>query len=458
MSSKERLAFEVNFDGLPGPTHNYAGLSLGNIASMSNQSLPAHPRQAALQALEKMLHLMELGLVQAVLPPQERPSVRHLRRLGYGGSDEEVIETAYQNRPDLLALCCSASSMWAANAATCCPSADSMDGRVHITPANLVHNFHRQIERKTTLTVFRRIFHNERYFCVHEPLPSSSCFGDEGAANHNRFCKSYGGTGIQLFVFGRSSASTPEQLPKHFPARQTLEASEAICRLNAVLPELVLFAQQHPQAVDAGVFHNDVVSVSNQNVFLYHEHAFLDQEQVIDSLSQLVQRFCQTELICIPISAQEVPLSDAVGSYLFNSQIVTTPSEGMILVAPLECQSTDSVRQKIESFIDDPKNPLSAVHYLDVRESMKNGGGPGCLRQRIVLTEEELSAIHQGVILTPELYVKLREWICQYYREELTIDDLRDPQLLQESRAALDSLTQILDLGSLYSFQEGTLP
>ena len=28
------MAYEVNFDGLVGPTHNYAGLSYGNVASL----------------------------------------------------------------------------------------------------------------------------------------------------------------------------------------------------------------------------------------------------------------------------------------------------------------------------------------------------------------------------------------------------------------------------------------
>ena len=84
---------------------------------------------------------------------------------------------------------------------------------------------------------------------------------------------------------------------------------------------------------------------------------------------------------------------------------------------------------------------------------MRNGGGPACLRLRVVLTERELSAMHQGVLLTDQLSERLVKWVHTHYRDRLAPDDLKDPNLLRESREALNDLTGILGLGSVYSFQ-----
>ena len=59
--------FEANFDGLVGPTHNYAGLSVGNVASLNNAKNTSNPKQAAKQGLAKMKALADLGMVQGVL-------------------------------------------------------------------------------------------------------------------------------------------------------------------------------------------------------------------------------------------------------------------------------------------------------------------------------------------------------------------------------------------------------
>src|SRR5262249_41246840 len=97
--------------------------------------------------------------------------------------------------------------------------------------------------------------------------------------------------------------------------------------------------------------------------------------------------------------------------------------------------------------------PIKSIHYLDLHESMANGGGPACLRLRIVLTESELKSINPHVILSDFLYEKLVQWIEKHFRETLNPKDLADPDLLKESRQALDELTQILRIGSVYSFQ-----
>ena len=225
-------AVEANFDGLVGPTHNYAGLSWGNVASKSNVNAVANPREAALQGLEKMKRLADRGYVQGILPPHERPHIPTLRALGFEGNERQILEAVAKADPAILAAVSSASCMWTANAATVSPSADTADHRVHFTPANLSAKFHRSIEHQVTGRSLKAIFGDESYFAHHPALPSVSHFGDEGAANHTRLCSRYGEPGVELFVYGQVAFNESAPAPSKYPARQTLEASRAIARLH----------------------------------------------------------------------------------------------------------------------------------------------------------------------------------------------------------------------------------
>jgi len=328
-----------------------------------------------------------------------------------------------------------ASAMWAANAATVSPSGDTADARVHFTPANLVTQFHRSLEAATTAAVLKRIFADQSHFAHHPPLPATSALADEGAANHTRLCRAYGDSGVELFTCASGAATT-------FPARQSHRASLLIARMHGLRGERTEFVQQNPEAIDAGAFHNDVVAVGNRNILFFHEKAWLDAKPLIERL-----RVALPELRAIEVSEADVPLADAITSYLFNSQLVTLPDGRDTLIAPAECRENDRARQ----FLD--RGVIEQVHFVDVRQSMRNGGGPACLRLRVVLTEAEFAATHQGVIFSDALYASLRQWVETHYRDELSADDLADPRLLAESRAALDELTRILRLGSIYEFQ-----
>ena len=441
-------AVEANFDGLVGPTHNYAGLSRGNIASKSNVNSVANPKEAALQGLAKMKRLADRGYVQGILPPHERPHIPTLRALGFEGSDQQVLEKAAKTEPAILAAVSSASAMWTANAATVSPSADTADHRVHFTPANLSAKFHRSIEHPVTGRALKAIFTDESYFTHHPALPAVSHFGDEGAANHTRLSSRYGEPGVELFVYGKAAFNESAPAPTRYPARQTLEASRAIARLHGLTDRHAVFAQQNPAAIDAGVFHNDVIAVGNGNTLFYHELAFLEEERV---LKDVRNRLSGAELEAVRVSAEEVPIEDAVASYLFNSQLLNTP-DGMLLAVPGECREIDSVSRYLDNLIK-TNGPITAVEVFDVKHSMKNGGGPACLRLRVVLNDDEQHAMNHGVILTDELYNRLTTWVEAHYREELTQQDLADPMLLDEVRKALDELTGILGLGSIYDFQ-----
>ncbi|MCA9603766.1 MAG: N-succinylarginine dihydrolase [Polyangiales bacterium] len=437
---------EANFDGLVGPTHNYAGLAYGNLASTSNRGSVSRPREAVLQGLRKMKALADLGIPQGVLPPLERPDIATLRRLGFGGKDSEVIAEAGAKAPTLLAACSSVSSMWVANAATTVPATDADDGRPHFVPANLVSSFHRSIEAAHTARNLARVFPSP-HFIHHAPLPATPALGDEGAANHTRFCGT-DGHGVHLFVYGRLGLGSGDA-PKRFPARQTREASEAVARLAGLDERNTVFAQQSPAVIDAGVFHNDVIAVGHGRVLLYHEDAFVDSAAVVRALGERVG----PEFEPILVERGELAVTDAVTTYLFNSQLVTLPDGTLCLIAPAECESHPKARAVIDRIVGGSAS-IRRIEFFDLRESMRNGGGPACLRLRVPLRPVDLDEVHRECLLDEERYGELVRWAERHYREELAPDDLRDPKLLIESRTALDALTHILRLPRLYPFQQ----
>lgn len=430
---------EINFDGLIGPTHNYAGLSFGNLASAKNKGAASNPRAAVLQGLAKMRAVKALGLHQGFLPPQDRPSLKTLRALGFSGSDRQTIEKAAKAAPEILANCYAASSMWTANAGTVAPSPDTADGRVHFTPANLAGNFHRSIEGDTTARVLKHIFSSEKHFAHHPLLPGGVHFGDEGAANHGRLAQSHGDKGVHLFVYGLDG--------EKFPARQKLRASEAVARNHLLDDKKTVFVQQSKAALDAGAFHNDVVGVANGTVLFLHEQSFEDRDGAFAAIRKAAPF---VEIIEAPKSA--VSLEDAITSYLFNSQLLSLPGGEMALILPKEAE--ENIR--VKSFIDETvakNNPINRALFYDVRESMRNGGGPACLRLRVVLSDVELAAANPQFLLDDAKFDALEAWARAHYRDRLTPDDLRDPNFMDEALGAIDALTKLLGMGAFYDFQ-----
>lgn len=441
---------EFNFDGLVGPSHNYAGLSFGNVASFNNVKSTANPKQAALQGLAKMRALAVRGFAQAVMPPQLRPDFRLLRSVGFGGSDADVLARAAREAPVILACAYSASPMWTANAATVSPSADTGDRRVHFTVANLNNKLHRSYEHSQTARTLRSIFKDGVRFAVHDALPATPAFGDEGAANHTRLCAAHGAAGVEMFVYGKVEFDTATAAPQRFPARQTLEASQAVARLHGLQPQRTVYVQQDPAVIDQGVFHNDVIAVGNGNVLFYHQQAFRDESATISALQQALTD-AGAQLQPIRVAAAQVSVADAVSSYLFNSQLLSKADGRMALVVPQECQENHAVARYLQGLVADG-GPIDELISFDLRQSMRNGGGPACLRLRVALTDAEAAAMHQGVIMTESLYASLTAWVERHYRDRLSPQDLADPQLAIEIQTALEALSEILGLPGLYEF------
>lgn len=433
----------MNFDGLVGPTHNYAGMAKGNLASAQHRDLASNPKGAAKQGLQKMRKMMALGIPQGVLPPHERPFVPALRSLGFSGArDADVLAQAASQAPRLLRATSSASAMWTANAATVSPSQDCSDGRTHLTPANLQAALHRHLETEQTTAFLRRIFAGAS-FVVHDALPATWTLADEGAANHTRFC--WDGGALQLFVFGRDDTGAG---PRRFPARQSAAASRAIARRHLLSPENTLFLQQNPDAIDAGVFHHDVIGVGHRDYCLVHEKAFAEADA-----NERILRQSGGAVHVRVVRDDALGLDEAVRTYLFNSQLVCDASGKMILIAPEEVAASERASAIVTELLEENHGP-SEVAYLPLRESMQNGGGPACLRLRVPLSNAELAQMSSPCLLNEARLEALEAWVDRHYRDALQGTDLHDPALLQESREALDDLTQLLDLGSIYPFQQ----
>ncbi len=414
---------EINFDGIVGPSHNYAGLSLGNIASASNAGETSYPRAAALQGLAKMRHNLALGLAQGCFAPLPRPNASFLSALG---------------EPDdrrLLAAAWSASSMWTANAATVSPAPDTADGRCHLTAANLVSMPHRSHEWSDTLRQLRLAFSDSAHFVVHDPVPP--CFGDEGAANHLRMGLSHAAKGLELFVYGRA--------PEHgaggtFPARQHEQASRAVARLHGLDPARVLFIEQSPDAIAAGAFHNDVVAVANERVLFAHELAFADPEGTYTAIRE---RLPEAEIVVVPDSA--VSLADAIKSYLFNAQLLTLPDGAMALVLPLEGWEHPRVRAWLDGMLAS-NGPIRKVLPVDVRQSMANGGGPACLRLRVVA---DPATVDPRFLLDPAKADAIEAVIARHWPEQIDPADLGTRRLTDAVIEARLALLDQLNLNAL---------
>ncbi|MBY0444029.1 MAG: N-succinylarginine dihydrolase [Burkholderiales bacterium] len=313
--------------------------------------------------------------------------------------------------------------------------------------SNLQNKFHRAIEHAQTTRSLKAMFNNDAVFAHHDALPMQAVFGDEGAANHTRFCHDYGQTGVEFFVYGRQHWGGGVE-PQKFPARQTREAGEAIARLHGLNADHMVFAQQNPAVIDAGVFHNDVISVGNQNVLFSHETAFLRQAAVYAELDAKLGGGLQ--VIEVPLA--QVSVADAVKSYLFNSQLLARADGRQNLVVPDECRATPAVWDYLQGMLAS-NGPIAELMVFDLKQSMQNGGGPACLRLRVALKEQELAAVNPHIWMNDTLFAKLNTWVDQHYRDRLTEADLVDPKLIIEVRTALDELTQILHLGSIYPCQ-----
>jgi succinylarginine dihydrolase len=409
--------FELNLDGLPGPTHHFGGLGYGNRASKANANSVSSPLRAGLQAIEKLKRMVDLGGVQGVLPPHPRP-------------------VALANGQRIY----SSSAMWTANAATVTAARDSTDRRVHFTPANLVSNLHRAVETPFTTRLLRTLFADPSFFVVHDPVVNS--FPDEGAANWTRL-QGPNGNGLYIAVYGRS-VGNPTPLPPTVVPRQSREALEWIISQHGLDPSSVLMVQQAPAAVESGVFHNDVIATGFGELMMMHELAYTVP---FGDIEAAIRNKLPSARV-IEFLNEELSLSDAVDSYWFNSQWVQTPDGRLVMIAPDSCRQLPR-RDRLERRVLDAG--VSEIQWMDLSESLKNGGGPACVRLRVPLDDGALASVHSGVIMNLSRLTEISSWMKRWYRDTLSAAELDSPVLHQEACDALCELGYILNLAELFN-------
>ncbi len=430
---------EVNIDGLPGPTHHYGALSRGNLASQKHGMAISNPKAAALQGLKKMEFWMQKGIPQYFLPPHFRPNIPLLKeQLNIGGKNIRVLERAYEINPQVFSAACSSSFMWTANAATIIAKEDSIAHKLQVTPANLESFLHRSQETNTTAKLLKKLLrklpHN-----IHPPLPVQKGLGDEGAANHMRLWQADEGPGLNLFCYGKHN----NQLK--YPARQSLASVKKLCSNMKLEKNAFLFLEQNPGAINAGVFHNDVIALSNKNVLIVHDKAWAGFKDSIKKIQQSFENRCQASLQLLTINQKQMSLNKAVGSYFFNSQLVSLSKKESLLLMPWECKSSPEVEKLLEKWAAS-KIPLPQLKYLNLRQSMKNGGGPACLRLRLPVSQKNLSLLNPRFQITPDTLLWLRNWVEDFYRDRLSLKDLTDPDLLAQLKKAHDKMANFLEI------------
>lgn len=398
-----------------------------------------------MQALDLARLLNSLGIRAAILPPQLRPHLPLLRQ-HFSGNDESVVLQAWREAPALLESASSSSAMWVANAATVTPTVDAGDGRLHLTVANLFTNIHRRIEAEETCRTLKAIFAGVPDSMVHPPLSAAAGQRDEGAANHMRLSPSHGELGLHVFVYGADGrAQDPES------ARQTLSASRAVRQLHQIPDNQACFIRQNPDVIRQGVFHNDVIGVSNDYVLLSHESAYDHGTHSQDEIRSAYESLHPGKPLClVTIADSQLSVEEAVHTYFFNSQIVTRPDGGMSLIAPIEVKDKydGKALDVMERICASPDNPIDEVHLADLRQSMRNGGGPACLRLRVPMTSSQLAALSDSVnvLATEAMLDDLANVIDAFYPQQLYPTDIGNPDLLHCCRQVLGELGKVMRL------------
>ncbi len=419
---------EAQIDRVVGPTHHFGGLGVGNVASKMHAGQASNPQAAAFQGLDKMRLVAGLGVPQLILPPQPRPDFHLLTAFGYRGTPAEILQNVLDDDPSVLSAAASCSAMWTANAATVTPSCDSDQGTLMMTVANLSASLHRSIEATVTRKELGRLFNTGVE--VRDALPGGASMRDEGAANHMRLSSPDGQFGVNVFVHGDGQ---PEP-HLHWP-RQTLATGKAIARGHGLKENDVFHLKQHPDAIDAGAFHNDVVAMSHQDLLIHHESAFAPESR--SEMSRLQSRFqevVERPLRVLSIASDELTLEDAINTYFFNSQVISTSNSGKTswsILCPVQVQRHTGANQLIQRLC--AEDVFDAVHFVDLGQSMDGGGGPACLRLRVPISKHKLVRLAESAFWTETLDSDLRDIISDRYPRKLQLADLADAEICQQA-------------------------
>ncbi|QDT03357.1 N-succinylarginine dihydrolase [Rubripirellula lacrimiformis] len=433
---------EVQIDRLVGPTHHFGGLGVGNLASKSHSGQVSNPAAAAIQGLEKMKLVASLGVPQWVLPPQQRPDWTLLRSLGFAGSDRDVLRDARDRSPELLSAASSSSAMWTANAATVTVGNDGDRWGTDVSIANLSSSLHRCIEWQQTEADLRAILPSS--VRVHSPLMGGAAMRDEGAANHMRLGHVDAPEFVDVFVYGDQ-----DPLPQNFMPRQTLASFQAIDRRHQWdRPQRsaghAVFLKQHPRAIDAGAFHNDVVAISHHDLMIHHQFAFADNDAAMELLDRRCVEVTGRPVVRVQVADDQLTMDEAIATYLFNSQVVSVGADDAppVMICPVQVDRSAAARGLVDRW--QSEGLISRVQFVDLGQSMAGGGGPACLRLRVPMQPEDVDAMSPASRWTPELHDRLCQIIHDGYPKAVSWDELASIDFVNAAKRVRDQVAESL--------------
>ena len=428
---------EVQVDRLVGPTHHFGGLGVGNLASQESSGETSNPAAAALQGLDKMRRVAQLGVPQLVLPPQPSPDLSLLTSHGFGDDEATALRRAADEAPEILSAATTCSAMWTANAATVTPGPDGALPSTQVSIANLSASLHRSIESEQTSADLRAALGDT--CAINDAFGGGAPMRDEGAANHMRLSTFEDKPSVNVLVYGDQ-----DPLPEMFWPRQTLAASKSIARRHRLFRDNTFFLKQHPLAIDAGAFHNDVVAMSHGDILIHHEFAFDDDGQAIAKVKQRFLELERTELRHIVVNSQQLSLEDSVSTYLFNSQIVSPPESARpVIICPRQVRENKAARNLIRDWCQ--RGIFREACYVSLDESMSGGGGPACLRLRVPLPQDSIDQLPATYRWTHDLDQDLRNAIDATYPTKLHLRDLHSPDVLEQIHQAHATVASIFN-------------
>jgi succinylarginine dihydrolase len=175
-------------------------------------------------------------------------------------------------------------------------------------------------------------------------------------------------------------------------------------------------------------------------VLFAHEKAFADRDRVASECERL---FPDVQLVEVP--ASEVPVADAVSSYLFNAQLVSPPDGETTLIVPSEARETASVWSWLQRHVAG-NGPIRNLVVVDVRQSLANGGGPACLRLRVAA---DPATVDPRFLVDEAKLDRIAAVIEQSWPAEIHSSELQDPKVVAAIESARASLYDSLDLAEL---------
>jgi len=117
----------------------------------------------------------------------------------------------------------------------------------------------------------------------------------------------------------------------------------------------------------------------------------------------------------------------------------------MTLVVPSECQDNQPVWNWLQQMLAG-NGPIRHVKVVDVRQSMANGGGPACLRLRVVA---DPATVDPRFMLDDAKAEAMEKVVAEFWPEQINPADIGSESLAATIRTARAQMLDLLGLTEL---------